>query len=70
VEVTLPLASKDLVRLKLKETREQQEALSKQIPWLLPSFAKANGSLAQTILAVGMSIPVLVRVDLILCQSQ
>jgi hypothetical protein len=41
VEVALPLAIKDLVRLKLKETREQQEAFTQRYGMDIPSFKRA-----------------------------
>jgi len=41
VEVALPLAIKDLVRLKLKETREQQEAFTQRYGMDFPSFKRA-----------------------------
>ena len=41
VEVALPLAIKDLVRLKLKETREQQEAFAQRYGMDFPSFKRA-----------------------------
>jgi len=41
VEVALPLAIKDLVRLKLKETREQQEAFAQRYGMDFPAFKQA-----------------------------
>ena len=41
VEVALPLAVKDWVRLKLKETREQQEAFQKRYQMDFTAFKQA-----------------------------
>jgi hypothetical protein len=41
IEVALPLAIKDLVRLKLKETKEQQEAFAQRYGMDVPAFKRA-----------------------------
>jgi hypothetical protein len=41
VEVALPLAIKDWVRLKLKETREQREAFEQRYGMDFPTFKQA-----------------------------
>lgn len=41
VEVALPLAIKDWVRLKLKETREQREAFGQRYGMDFPAFKQA-----------------------------
>jgi hypothetical protein len=41
IEVALPLAIKDLVRLKLKETREQQEVFAQRYGMDFPAFKRA-----------------------------
>jgi hypothetical protein len=41
VEVALPLAIKDWVRLKLKETREQREAFEQRYGMDFPAFKQA-----------------------------
>jgi hypothetical protein len=41
LEVALPLAIKDLLRLKLKETREQREAFEQRYGMDFPAFEQA-----------------------------
>jgi hypothetical protein len=41
LEVALPLAIKDLIRLKLKETREQKQAFEQRYKMDFPTFKQA-----------------------------